>query len=148
MKTALFLLHKKICNLASKYRFEMSTPGVSKYEPKEIEPLKALVKDISKRTNISVRDICSRKHDRAFSEVRQLYFKRAKELFPGASFRSIGEVINRDHATVIYGIKMVKQTKELRDRYNVLFNNGTLPEPPIEKAFQENGFYIEPTLNQ
>ena len=55
--------------------------------------------------------------------ARWLYFKIAK-LNTRHSLNQIGSLVNRDHSTVVYGLKNVdhelKTSKELQHRYNTL----------------------------
>jgi hypothetical protein len=49
-------------------------------------------------------DIADKTRTRTKVEYRSLYFNIIKMLEPKLSFREIGESVNKDHATVIYGI--------------------------------------------
>ena len=55
--------------------------------------------------------------------ARWLYFKIAK-LNTGYSLNEIGSLVNRDHSTVIYGLKNIdyelKTSKALQHKYNML----------------------------
>lgn len=49
-------------------------------------------------------DINQVKRNRNFVEVRSLFFHIVKELSPMQSFSNIGRSVNKDHATVMFGI--------------------------------------------
>lgn len=82
--------------------------------------LELILIDLCEKTKIPAVAIRSKMHDREISEVRQMFFKRAKEL-TNAPLSKIGRFINRDHATVSYGIKQVDRITSLKRRYNEYF---------------------------
>ena len=57
---------------------------------------------------------------REIVEARYFYYKRAKKC-THSTLESIGRLVNRDHAGVLHGIRMVDECKEINDRYNELF---------------------------
>lgn len=70
--------------------------------------------------------LTSKLRKREIVELRHMYFHMAKEI--GFSLVSIGEHIgNRDHTTVIHGIKSFKSLYETDDtyrkKYNMIFNH-------------------------
>ena len=74
-------------------------------------------------------DIADKSRVRIKVEYRSLFFTIIKDLEPKLSFREIGESVNKDHATVIYGIKQyemfIKYNKTLESIKNqVLLNYG------------------------
>jgi hypothetical protein len=62
-------------------------------------------------------DIADKIRTRTKVEYRSLFFFILKNLEPKLSFREIGEAVNKDHATVIYGINQyeifIKYNKDL-----------------------------------
>jgi hypothetical protein len=80
-----------------------------------------ILKDVSIKTNISVDVMKGKSRKREVVEARQLFFKRAKEI-TNLSLSKIGSRLNRDHSTVLYGIKTVNNLKSLSERYDVYFN--------------------------
>ena len=88
---------------------------------KRQEPeLTFIFEDVCRRAKMSTEEVKKKTRDRNIVEIRQIYFKCAREL-TSKSFEKIGMIVNKDHATVMYGIKTVNNVKELRDRYNSLF---------------------------
>jgi hypothetical protein len=87
---------------------------------------------------ISVEQIKGKSRKREIVELRHFYFARAREV-TNESFEKIGKAVNRDHASVMHGIKSVNNTFGLRKKYNQFFNRVEVPvlvkkmkEEPIE----------------
>jgi len=53
-------------------------------------------------------DIADKLRTRTNVEFRSMYFNIIKNLEPKLSLREIGEAVNRDHATVIYGLNQLE----------------------------------------
>ena len=74
-----------------------------------------IIKDIV--INETSVDITQQKRNRELVEVRSLYFHIVKHLSPMQTFESIGRSVNKNHATVIFGITQyetyAKYNKEL-----------------------------------
>jgi hypothetical protein len=64
-------------------------------------------------------DIADKTRTRTKVEYRSLFFLIVKDLEPRISLREIGEAVNKDHATVIHGIKQyeifIKYNKDLEN---------------------------------
>jgi hypothetical protein len=62
-------------------------------------------------------DIADKTRTRSKVEYRSMFFHLIKNLAPKLSLREIGEAVNKDHATVIYGLNQyeifIKYNKEL-----------------------------------
>lgn len=84
--------------------------------------LERILYEVSKLTGIPVEYFRSKTRQRNICEARQIYFKRAREMTCKTLYE-IGALVNRDHATVMNGIKIVNDVKELRERYELYFNN-------------------------
>jgi chromosomal replication initiation ATPase DnaA len=54
---------------------------------------------------LDIEDITIKNRSREMSQARFIYFKLAKKYCRYASLSKIGRVVNRDHATVINGLK-------------------------------------------
>lgn len=81
-----------------------------------------MICDVSVRTGIPVDHIlgCSRVHDIAI--VRQLYWKLLR-IKKGYTVKLIGRLCERDHSTIVNGIKHVDGLLEINDEYAVLMWN-------------------------
>lgn len=84
---------------------------------------------ILKQVNDSLEiDINTSTRKRDFVQGRFLFMKLAKELNPRVSYSKIGQVLKKNHATVMHGIKTMddiikfKQDKELINTYNEMYN--------------------------
>lgn len=51
-------------------------------------------------------DLSSKKRDREHSDARALYYQLSRE-FTEHTFSAIGATVNRDHSTVVHGVKHI-----------------------------------------
>jgi len=58
----------------------------------------------------------TKKRTREYAQARFIYFKLAKKFCKQSSLSAIGRIVNRDHATVINGLKKYK-TEAMYDPY-------------------------------
>lgn len=98
---------------------------------------------ISSKTKISIDQIISRTRKREVCEARQFYFRWGREHVKNengkeVSYDLIGSFICRDHATVLHGIRTVNEVKELREKYEELFE-GKIPvrKSDIDKELKD-----------
>jgi chromosomal replication initiation ATPase DnaA len=82
--------------------------------------LSEILSNVSYITGIKTDDIKDGTRKREIVEARFFYCYRARR-YTKHTFESIGRLINRDHASVLHGIRMVDECKEIKDRYNELF---------------------------
>jgi hypothetical protein len=82
--------------------------------------LEAILKEVSDVTGICICDLKSRSRKREIAEARQFYFKRAR-VQTTAGIVLIGSLVGRDHATVIFGVRVVDGVREVRSKYEKLF---------------------------
>jgi chromosomal replication initiator protein len=95
------------------YRFEKGNGNTS---------LERILFEVSKLTWVPIEYLRSKTRQRNVCEARQIYFRRAREMTTNTLYE-IGALVNRDHATVMNGIKIVNDVKELRERYKLYFKN-------------------------
>lgn len=111
----------RITDIVKKYQDKINISLLPKHE-RYIASLRSILVDVSKKTGISIENLKSRWRFREFVDARYIYFKRAKELLNGSeTLNSIGNLVNRDHATVLYGIEQVDNVKELQMQYNTYY---------------------------
>lgn len=67
-------------------------------------PLHAILIEICAKHNLTVHELRSERKARPLARARQEFFWRAK-LETEASLPGIGRMLNRDHTTVLYGIR-------------------------------------------
>jgi len=60
------------------------------------------------RLKIPVQEFRSVKRSRHLVEARNIFFCIARKLNTDLTFKQIGEYVNKNHATVMHGIKIVK----------------------------------------
>jgi hypothetical protein len=73
--------------------------------------------DVCRKTGIKPEDLKGKDRHRHITEARQIYCRRAKEK-TRASLQSIGNEINKDHATVLYSIRVATEVKVVSDIYD------------------------------
>ena len=72
---------------------------------------------ISDKYGINLKSLKGKTRIREIVEARQLFCATAKHLNPKISYKIIGSIINRDHSTVLYSIKTVKNIKSLQKEF-------------------------------
>ena len=90
---------------------------IERYKNTDLSPmLSNILQDVCYRTGINLRLIKSKLRWREIVDARCVYYLRAKEL-TRSSLSSIGELVNRDHATVLHGIAEANKVKEIQELY-------------------------------
>ena len=87
-----------------------------------LEYLNKTLLDVCYASECSVYDIKSKKKDRLTSDIRSVYMYIAKESFPYATLDEIGSVVNRDHSTVSYALKSIRECAERGKLYDKIQN--------------------------
>jgi hypothetical protein len=103
----------------------------------EIE-LDKILTELVLKTGITEYEVRSKSREREITEVRQMYFKRAREI-TNITLYKIGKFIGRDHATVFYGIKQVNTIPELIKKYNRYFGEEQQTETEDKKYLVPGG---------
>lgn len=88
---------------------------------KHIPKIESILADVSNLTGIHFDALKSKDRNREIVEARFFYFYRARNLTK-IPLRIIGDLVNRNHASVIHGVRMVDECREIKERYNELFN--------------------------
>ena len=142
MKTGVYSVHSLRCNAIATANKKYYPPNKKKYDV--IKSLSKLLLEISAKSGIiSVEQIKGKSRKREIVEMRHFYFARARET-TRESFEAIGKAVNRDHASVMHGIKSVNNTFGLRKKYNQFFNKTETPvlvkkiKEPIKEAVEIN----------
>ena len=81
------------------------------------ESLITLASEISEYFGVTYRALTSITRLGEVCIARQVYFKVAKQLYPNTSLNSIGRVVNRDHSTVIHGLRNIDLKIHINDAY-------------------------------
>jgi len=93
-------------------------------ENKKIVKPKAIIKMVEDELNTF--NIKSKKRTREMIQARFIYFKLARKFCRYASLDAIGKAVNRDHATVINGLKKydieAKYDPYMNDVYDKIYN--------------------------
>jgi len=90
-----------------------------------------ILKEVSMKSRISIELLKGKARDREIVEARQFYFARCRDKTK-SSLTRIGSLVNRDHATVLYGIRVVNNT--LYKDYLRFFRESKSTEIPKEYA--------------
>lgn len=86
------------------------------------DSLDSVLKEVAYLMRLDVLDMKYASRKREIVDGRYIYFRRAKEIYGNKySFESIGRVVNRDHATVIHGIYVANNVREVKEKYELLF---------------------------
>ena len=99
--------------------------------------LGSILLEVSNVMQVPIELLKSRARDNDVVIARQFYFKRAK-LFTKASLSKIGAIVNRDHATVIHGIKVVNECPTIRERYEEFFEGKQQASKLVKPNIPEN----------
>lgn len=86
---------------------------------RELKPLMKLKNDIE--TFLGVPDIDSKDRSQHLTEARFMFFVIARKR--DYSYNTIGTAVNRNHATVMHGIKMHNDYMNYYKRYKILYDN-------------------------
>jgi hypothetical protein len=92
-------------------------------------PIQTLL-DIAKRSGFSVDQLKSRSRKREIVDTRYCYFRKAKES-SRASLASIGAEVDRDHASVMHGIREAREQSAVVDLYNRLYGQTKIETPSL-----------------
>jgi hypothetical protein len=88
----------------------------------------SVLEEVSGITGIPIDVLKMKTRKREIVTARFFYFKRAK-LFTKASLQEIGNLVGKDHATVMHGLYVVDNVHEVKAEYNKLFSiNISKPE--------------------
>ena len=71
-------------------------------------PAREILKQVAEEFDISVQDLLSKNRERRYSWPRGLAYLRIY-CETSMSYPQIGRLMNRDHTTIIYGVKATRQ---------------------------------------
>jgi len=114
--------------MAAKQDIPVYFVKISENYPKEYETsLADILQEVSEKAKIPIEDLKSKIRKREMVDTRDIYYRRVKEVCGKKySLAKIGREVNRDHATVLYGIKEANETMEIVDQYQEYYgSNGT-----------------------
>jgi len=84
-----------------------------------------ILQEVSKKTGIPIERLKEKTRKREIVDARFIYFRRAKEILGSKiSLASMGLEVNRDHTTVMHGIKEATETKQVVEQYNQYYGTG------------------------
>lgn len=100
--------------------------------------LEKILEEVSRKTMIPIDKLVSNTRKREVVDARFVYMRRAKEETV-YSLATIGEVVHKDHASVLHGIKEASNTRNVVELYNQCFNNASTTKseaPALEQVNQ------------
>lgn len=99
------------------------------------EPLQIL-RDVSRRTGISLEQLTSKTRKREVVDARFVYFLRCRNITK-ASLASIGLPVGKDHASVLHGIREANKTPQVIELYNKCYYTKSNGETASKKKTVE-----------
>jgi hypothetical protein len=116
------------------------------------DSLDSIFKQVCHKANLSIDVVKSKTRKRSIVEARQIYFKRAREITK-KSLWEIGAYLNKDHSTVLHGIKTINSVPELKNRYDKYFPKPnqiiteakifSIPVGPLQKIVKVQSPFME-----
>ena len=117
--------YNPVKNRAKTYRNTVATDYVSQVKNiSKTDKLESLLSVVCDKLNVTIQEAKGTIRDAEIVRARQIYCYLAKEM--GYTFKKIGAIINRDHATVIYACKVVSNRKfdyKILNDYNRVIDN-------------------------
>lgn len=99
------------------------------------EPLQIL-RDVSRRTGISVDQLISKTRKREVVDARFVYFLRCRNITK-ASFSSIGLPVGKDHASVLHGVREAGRTPQVIELYNKCYGETASKKKTVEQLTKD-----------
>lgn len=117
--------YNPVKNRAKTYRNTVATDYVAQVKSiSKTDKLESLLSVICDKLGVTVAEAKGTIRDAEIVRARQIYCYMAKEI--GYTYKKIGAIINRDHATVIYACKVVSNRKfdyKILNDYNRVIDN-------------------------
>ena len=98
--------------------------------------LEEILNAVSVETGIDTETLKSRSREANVNMARQIYFYIAREETT-RSYREVGSIVNRDHATVLYAHRKLADTRFITDKEQNTINGvqKLLREPVVEMTY-------------
>lgn len=117
--------YKPVKNRAKTYRNTVETERSEQAKIiSKTDKLESLLKVVCDKLGVTIEEAKGEIRDSEIVRARQIYCYMAKSL--GYTYKKIGAIINRDHATVIYACKVVSNRKfdfKILNDYNRVIDN-------------------------
>ena len=117
--------YNPVKNRAKTYRNTVASDYAAQVKSiSNTDRLESLLKVICEKLDVTVQEAKGTIRDAEIVRARQIYCYMAKEI--GYTYKKIGSIINRDHATVIYACKVVSNRKfdfKILNDYNRVIDN-------------------------
>ena len=94
-------------------------------------PLARILNEVSKSTGVSLDNLKSSRRNRNYADARYVYMRRAKEV-TFCSFREIGLLVGKDHASVIHGVKQAQRVKQVVELYDLCYGQTYIKTETLE----------------
>lgn len=96
------------------------------------ESLLTLAREVCEFFAVNYRTLSSSTRIDEVVIARHVYFKVARNLYPNISFKAIGNIVNRDHASVMHGIKNIEAKYHIQESYDNFCRAKNLDFKPLE----------------
>ena len=117
--------YNPVKNRAKTYKNTVATDNEKKQKSiAKTDRLESLLRVVCDKLGVTVASAKGEIRDSEIVRATQIYCYMAKEM--GYTFKKIGSIINRDHATVIYACKVVSNRKfdfKILNDYNRVIDN-------------------------
>lgn len=100
-----------------------------------------ILRDVSQRSGITVAELKSKCRERAFSDVRAVYFRRCRELTK-YSWKRIAEELLRDHATAMHGARLASNCPQIIELYNQIYAETEINQKAVDD--EKDSFNSQP----
>lgn len=91
-----------------------------------------ILQKVSEKTGLSVEDLKSKSRKREICDARKVYFRRCRET-THSSYEQIGNAINRDHSTAVYGERQAFIIDEIEKLYDKIYGETKVKTAPVAK---------------
>jgi hypothetical protein len=95
-----------------------------------------ILKDVSRRTGFTIKELQSKTRDRNIVDARFVYFRRCKELTK-CSLKDIGLPVGKDHASVLHGINEANEIKQVVKLYDRCYGKAEIAATPLDTQKRE-----------
>lgn len=101
---------------------EITTKTITGDKSSYLTELSTILKDVAVRTNIPIELLKSRSRKREVCDARYVYFMRAKRITKN-SLERIGQTVDRNHSTVLHGLREMEKVRELQILYRTHYGD-------------------------
>jgi chromosomal replication initiation ATPase DnaA len=87
--------------------------------------LREVLLEICENLHVNYTEVVSPLRNRELTDARAIFCRRVKEIYPVTTWRVIGEIIGRDHASAMPAARRAELLKDINDIYMKLYAKKT-----------------------